>query len=128
MRVITVIKKNEYPKQLLEIPEPPEKLFVRGTLPAEETKFLCVVGSRKYTKYGEEACIKIISELRGYPIAIVSGLALGIDRLFMVIMNKSSLRELIAFPKNKDAKDLVMDAPSEVPAEQLKEVHIKVTK
>ena len=97
MRVITVIKKNEYPKQLLEIPEPPENLFVRGTLPAEETKFLCVVGSRKYTKYGEEACIKIISELRGYPIAIVSGLALGID----AIAHKAALRAgltAIAFP------------------------------
>jgi len=56
------------------------------------------------------------------------GLALGIDRLLMVIMGKKSLRELIAFPKNKDAKDLVMDAPSNVDPEQLKDVHVKIMK
>lgn len=56
------------------------------------------------------------------------GIALGIDRLLMVLMDKSSLRELMAFPKNKDAIDPVMDAPSDVSKEQLKEVHIKTGK
>jgi len=56
------------------------------------------------------------------------GIALGIDRLLMVIMNKKSIRELIAFPKNKDAIDPVMNAPSEVSEEQLKELHIKLVK
>jgi len=53
------------------------------------------------------------------------GIALGIGRLLMVIMGLESLREVIAFPKNKDARDLVMDAPSEVTKEQLDELGIK---
>ncbi|MFH1276538.1 MAG: aspartate--tRNA ligase [Candidatus Woesearchaeota archaeon] len=56
------------------------------------------------------------------------GLALGIDRLFMMIMGKKSLREMIAFPKNKEAKDLVMDAPSFVDKEQLDELGIQIKK
>jgi aspartyl-tRNA synthetase len=50
------------------------------------------------------------------------GIALGVDRLLMMIMGKKSLRELIAFPKNKDCKDLVMDAPSVVAEDQLHEL------
>jgi DNA processing protein len=76
---ISVIKKNEMPEMLREIPDCPEKLFVQGTMPSKNTKLLCVVGSRKFTPYGKEVCEKLISGLRGYDIAIVSGLALGID-------------------------------------------------
>ena len=47
----------------------------------EQLKFLCVVGARKYTTYGQIAVEKLISGLRGYPIVIISGLALGIDAL-----------------------------------------------
>jgi DNA processing protein len=76
---IRELKKKEFPSQLLEIPQPPEKLFIRGNLPGPNTKLLCVVGSRRYTNYGKEACEKLISGLRGYDVAIVSGLAIGID-------------------------------------------------
>jgi len=76
---ISIIRKNEMPEMLREIPDCPEKLFVQGKLPGPETKLLCVVGSRKFTPYGKEVCEKLISGLRGYDIAIVSGLALGID-------------------------------------------------
>jgi len=70
----------EFPKALLEIPQPPEKLFVAGELPdPTEYYYLSVVGSRKYTSYGKEACERIIAGLAGYPICIVSGLAMGID-------------------------------------------------
>lgn len=70
---------DEIPERLLEIPEPPEKLFIRGEMPKGNAKFLCVVGSRKYTDYGKEVCQKLITGLRGHNIVIVSGLALGID-------------------------------------------------
>ncbi|MEK9182094.1 MAG: DNA-processing protein DprA [Patescibacteria group bacterium] len=70
---------NEIPERLMEIPEPPEKLYIQGEMPKSDAKFLCVVGSRKYTDYGKEACQKLIAGLRGYNIVIVSGLALGID-------------------------------------------------
>lgn len=56
------------------------------------------------------------------------GIAPGIDRLLMVILNESSIREVIAFPKNREARDVLMDAPSEVSDKQLKEVHISVLK
>ena len=61
-----------------------------------------------------------------YGVPPHGGIALGIDRLLMVIMGKKSIRELIAFPKNKDAIDPVMNAPSEVSKEQLDELGIKV--
>jgi aspartyl-tRNA synthetase len=56
------------------------------------------------------------------------GIALGIDRLLMVIMGMKNIRELIAFPKNKDAIDPVMDAPSEVSKEQLDELGLSIKK
>lgn len=76
---IRELNKKEFPPQLLEIPQPPEKLYIRGNLPGPNTKLLCVVGSRRYTNYGKEACEKLIAGLRGYDVAIVSGLAIGID-------------------------------------------------
>lgn len=72
---------NEFPRRLREIADPPEKMYIEGTLPPEEHKWLAVVGSRKYTNYGKEVCEKLIGGLAGYPIVIVSGLALGIDAL-----------------------------------------------
>ena len=69
----------EYPNSLHEIPDPPKDLWIQGTLPPEGTKYLAVVGSRALSGYGKEACSKLISGLAGYPISIVSGLALGAD-------------------------------------------------
>lgn len=66
---------------LLETPKPPTELWYQGQLPAKELKLLAVVGSRKYTSYGEQVIEQLFSQLKGYPIGIVSGLALGIDRL-----------------------------------------------
>ncbi len=71
--------REEWPAQLLEIPQPPGKLWIRGVLPPEGTKLLAVVGSRALTPYGREACEKLLAGLAGYPISIVSGLALGTD-------------------------------------------------
>ena len=64
---------------LSEIPQPPKKLWMAGTLPPAGTKYLCVVGSRALTPYGREMTTRLISGLSGYPISIVSGLALGAD-------------------------------------------------
>lgn len=62
-----------------EIPHAPKALYLRGTLPPEGARFLTVVGSRKMSRYGKDACEHLIRGLAGYPVAIVSGLALGID-------------------------------------------------
>ena len=67
--------------QLREIPQRPKRLYTNGTLPADGTKFLAVVGSRKYSPYGKAACEHLIAGLRGYPVSIISGLALGIDTI-----------------------------------------------
>lgn len=76
---IRELKRTEWPEQLLEIPQLPERLWIRGALPTKSTKLLAVVGSRAMTRYGQEACEKLIIGLAGYPVSIVSGLALGVD-------------------------------------------------
>ena len=55
-----------------------------------------------------------------------AGAAPGVDRMIMLIADSQNIREIIAFPKNKKARDLLMRAPSQVSEEQLKDVHIKI--
>jgi DNA processing protein len=76
-----ILHQDEFPPQLLEIPQVPDHLYIRGELPTNDYIYVSVVGSRKHTSYGRDACEKIIRGLKGYPICIVSGLALGIDSI-----------------------------------------------
>ena len=55
-----------------------------------------------------------------------AGGAPGVDRMVMLIANSQNIREIIAFPKNKKARDVLMKAPSKVSDKQLKDVHIKL--
>ena len=88
---------EEFPKALLEIPQPPKTLYLRGELPAESLIYLAVVGSRKFTSYGRDACEKLITGLKGYPVVIVSGLAMGIDAIAHRAALKNGLTT-ISFP------------------------------
>ena len=56
------------------------------------------------------------------------GIAPGIDRFLAVVLNEPNIREVIAFPKTGDNRDLMMDVPSEASEEQLKELNIKIIK
>jgi DNA processing protein len=81
MKNIFKLKLEQFPKPLLEIPQPPKTLYIRGKLPDPNMTYLAVVGSRKYTSYGKDICEKLIRGLKDYPIIIVSGLAMGIDSI-----------------------------------------------
>jgi len=81
-----------------EIGKQPSHLYISGApLPSDDNKFLCVVGARKYSDYGKEACDALIGGLRNYPVVIVSGLALGIDSLAHRAALENGLRT-IAIP------------------------------
>ena len=54
------------------------------------------------------------------------GIAPGVDRMAMLLADEENIREVIAFPMNQKAQDLMMNAPSEVSEKQLRELHIKV--
>lgn len=97
MQDIIKLKLDEFPPQLLEIPQPPKNLYIRGKLPDPDLTYLAIVGSRNYTSYGKDICEKLIKGLKGYPIVIVSGLALGIDSIAHKMALSVGLKT-IAFP------------------------------
>lgn len=78
---ILILDKKDWPPLIFETPFIPEKLYFIGKIPDYSQKFISIVGSRKFSLYGKEVCEYIIEGLKGYPITIVSGLALGIDSI-----------------------------------------------
>ena len=55
-----------------------------------------------------------------------AGIAPGVDRMVMLLAGEDSIREIIPFPMNKNAQDILMGAPGAVTDRQLEELHIKV--
>lgn len=78
---IKILPRKDWPPLLEEINQLPKQLFYVGAIPDWSRKMLCIVGARKNTNYGKEAVEEFVEGLRGYPITIVSGLALGIDSI-----------------------------------------------
>lgn len=104
--VIRKLAPKEFPSLLAEIPQPPKELWLMGELPPSGTVLLAVVGARKHTSYGKEACEQIITELTGYDITIVSGLALGIDAIAHEAAMKAGLRTIAVPGSGLDPKVL----------------------
>jgi DNA processing protein len=70
---------EEYPPRLKEIHHPPPVLYIQGTLKPEDERSVAVVGTRKATAYGREACRDLTYGLAQSGVTIVSGLARGVD-------------------------------------------------
>jgi DNA processing protein len=115
-----ILHQDEFPPQLLEIPQIPDHLYIKGELPSpEDYIYVSVVGSRKHTSYGKDACEKIIRGLKGYPFVIVSGLALGIDSIAhktalevglpTIAIPGSGLDDKVLYPSaNRGLADLIL--------------------
>lgn len=80
-----------------------------------------------YTKEQMEEKFSALYQAFQYGAPPHAGIAPGVDRMIMLLTDESSIREVIAFPLNSKAQDLLMGAPSKVTKEQLKEVHIQLT-
>lgn len=94
-----ILKPKDFPALLKQIPDQPELLYMEGELPPEDAIYLAVVGARRFTTYGKEACERIIGGLnnKNRQFVIVSGLAIGIDGIAHKAALKSGLKT-IAIP------------------------------
>ncbi|MFH1212090.1 MAG: aspartate--tRNA ligase [Candidatus Woesearchaeota archaeon] len=92
--------------------------------PAVQSKVFDLIG---FTEKQKKEFAHLLEAFR-YGVPPHGGIALGFDRFLMVVLGEPSIREVIAFPKDKAARDPVMDAPSEVAQEQLDELGISVKK
>ena len=109
--------KTTFPK-LAKTPHPPKTLYIEGDVPDQSMRYLCVVGSRRHTPYGKEVCEMLIESLRGYPIVIVSGLALGIDGIAHRSALKAGLKT-IAIPGSGLDRGILYPATHQNLAEEI---------
>lgn len=93
---------DEFPPLLREIPDAPRHLYIRGEFPSEAHVPLAVVGSRKYSTYGKRMCEQLVASLAGYPVAIISGLALGLDSIAHEAALKAGLPTVAVMPSGLD--------------------------
>ena len=70
-----------YPENLRKIDNPPKKIYANGNIEILNSNCISIIGSRKNTKYGEKWCEKFVKEFVKYDLKIVSGMALGIDKI-----------------------------------------------
>ena len=90
-----------------------------------QTKMFEVIG---FTKEEAQEQFEFLLNAFKYGVPPHAGLAYGLDRLVMLMAKADSIRDVIAFPKVKDASDLMLEAPSEVAVKQLEELGIGVLK
>jgi aspartyl-tRNA synthetase len=98
---------------------------IRNNTPEAIEKVFEVMGYEKeeiHEKFGH------MIEAYKYGAPPHGGIGSGIDRIVAMLLGEPNIREVIAFPKTGDGRDLMMDAPSELYPKQLKELHIDVAK
>lgn len=78
--------------------------------------------------YGQPIEFKHMFDALDFGAPPHGGIAWGLDRLTMILQNEPNIREVIAFPKTGDGRDLMMDAPAEVDKKQLDELKLKIIK
>jgi len=76
---IFILGHPQYPPSLINIPDAPYIIYVKGRLLPEDTNALAVVGSRKISRYGQQVVLSLVGELAASGLTIVSGLAFGVD-------------------------------------------------
>ncbi|MFA5602594.1 MAG: aspartate--tRNA ligase [Bacilli bacterium] len=96
---------------------------VRNHEPKTMVKAFEIAG---YTKEVVENKFSALYNAFHYGAPPHAGIAPGVDRIVMLIADEPNIREIIAFPMNSKAEDLLMHAPNNVTAKQLKEIHIKL--
>lgn len=88
MEIIEINREdNRYPKQLMDLDNPPNKLYAMGNLELLKEDMFSVVGTRKITEYGKKHCKIICKEFALRDIPLVSGLAIGTD----TVVHKTAL-------------------------------------
>ncbi|MEK7646689.1 MAG: DNA-protecting protein DprA [Patescibacteria group bacterium] len=114
------IYKNDYPALLQQITQLPLFMYVQGELPPDTSIYLCVIGARHHSSYGEDACKHLIQGLAGYPIVIVSGLAIGIDSIAHEAALEAGL-STVAFPGSGLSPAVLYPRSKQYLAEQILE-------
>ena len=98
---------------------------IRNHIPELMYKLFEIAGYKK--KDVDSKFSRMINAL-SYGAPPHGGIAPGIDRIVMLLANEANIREVTMFPMNQNAQDLMMLAPSEVSADQLKELQLSITK
>ena len=98
---------------------------IRNHIPELMYKLFSVVG---YDKKTVDEKFKGMINALSYGAPPHGGIAPGIDRIVMLLAGEKNIREVTMFPMNQNAQDLMMNAPSEVGDEQLKELNLSLKK